>query len=312
VWELLGGLAGEDFNVRQEWLRAFQALKIDKKSKATKMLRSFIEREVTASDVLNIADWYRWNTGSNIYVLKLDLLIDAGFRSEKDLSLLSCEDLLILLSYGTIPPKEFLESNADGLEQFLAYSNVLWNFNFRDESPTGIEVVNLLSTGLHPSGLETLVREIYSPIISHKSDYGLDAHLRNVRGQGFYDTLTETVISLSETGLMVNAANILKYWALSEDMILHLIDRDLLDLDSLKIARLMDSTDELDTWVLIQPGVIAAGQVKKWRRYGFEANEAEQWSRAGFSAGSASKWRKNVNDPIVARRRIDAGIRLPK
>ncbi len=311
MWELLGA-AGNDVTVRSEWLRAFHALNVVKRSKAIQMMESFIERNVTASDVLNISDWYRWTTGSNIYFIKLNLLIDAGFRSEQDLKLLSCADLPILLFYGTIPPKEFLELNIDGLEQFLSVSNVLWNFNFREESPTGIEVVQLLSTGLDSSALETLIGEIYSPVINRAIEYGLDGKLRNHRGESFYDMFAKTVQSVSETGLNLTTENIVKYWSLSGDMILHLIDRDLLDWDNLKIARLMDSTDELDSWLLIEPGTVQAGQVKDWRRYGFAASEAEQWGKSGFSAKLAAKWRKIVGDPIVARRRVEAGIKPRK
>jgi hypothetical protein len=52
--------------------------------------------------------------------------------------------------------------------------------------------------------------------------------------------------------------------------------------------------------------------VKDWRRFGFAAIEAEQWGKSGFEPKLASEWRKVVSDPIVARRRVDAGIKLHK
>ncbi len=311
MWELLGA-AGNDVNVRSEWLRAFHALNVVKRSKAIQLLESFIDRNVTSSDVLNISDWYRWSTGSNIYVMKLNLLIDAGYRNEKDLELLSCSDLPFLLSYGTIPPKEYLLSRKSALNQFLSYSNALWKLEINVAGPSGLDVLNILNTGIRAVNLEQIIAKLNVSFPLSDVFGELDGELNNFRGESFYKMFAKTINSVSETGLTVNNENLVKFWALASDMILHLVDRDLLAIDNLKIARLMDSIEELDSWLLTEPGVLQVGQVKDWRLYGFAASEAEQWGKSGFSPKLASKWREVVDDPIVARRRVDAGIKPRK
>lgn len=311
MWEELGE-ASEDLGVREKWLEVFQLLKVDKKSKAQKLLRSFLDRDVTAENILSMADWYRWTIKSDIYLVKLDLLIDAGFRTEGELELLKCADLEILLSYGTIPTKDFLLTNKNGLQKFLSYCNVLWKFSSKLESARGGDVMNLLRTGFNPQLLQELAASMYSPFVTSYMEREFDEEFRNLRGESFYDMFSNTVGSLAESGLAITKENVEKFWSLSSELILYVIDNDLLSKENLKLARLTGDTQELSSWLAIEAGAIAINDVKNWLQRDFRASEAESWSKSGFTARNAAQWRKVTHDPVVARRRFEVGIKPPK
>jgi hypothetical protein len=90
------------------------------------------------------------------------------------------------------------------------------------------------------------------------------------------------------------------------------VDNGLLSDEVLRIARLVDDPVQLDGWLKFNKNVIESVEIREWVRAGFEAEDAVSWKEAGFDAVSAAGWRIVVDNPVVARRRLDAGFQLPE
>jgi hypothetical protein len=112
--------------------------------------------------------------------------------------------------------------------------------------------------------------------------------------------------------LELTTENIAKYWGLSDELILHIVDNGLLSDEVLRIARLVEEPTQLNGWLAFNENTIEAGEIREWVKAGFDAQDAVRWKVAEFDAESAAKWRMVVDNPTVARRRLDAGIQLPE
>jgi hypothetical protein len=240
------------------------------------------------------------------------MLIDLGYRNHFDLDLLSCPDLSVLLSYGTIPSKEYLGSKPSRLGKFVAYCNVLWKLYSDLESPRANDVMSLMQTGVNPNLLENIARDMHDPEVKSEILRGLDKNLCNIKGESFYEMFSRTISSLSSLRLKISTQNVSNYWSLTEELILHIVDQGLEGNRVTDIARLVSSPIELSAWLGTESGDFGIDDVKEWIRYGFRAEEAELWCRSQFDAATASKWRNVTESPIAARRRVEAGIRPPR
>jgi hypothetical protein len=111
-------------------------------------------------------------------------------------------------------------------------------------------------------------------------------------------------------GLTLSFKNLATYWGLSESLILFVIDNDLLTDDALKIAQLVKTPSELVGWLELGTEEIDSDEIHSWVLAGFTAQDATKWKRKGFAAQLAQRWRAVIDDPVVAQRRISAGIQI--
>jgi hypothetical protein len=140
----------------------------------------------------------------------------------------------------------------------------------------------------------------------------VDNQGKNSKGESVFDIFTKTVSSLSKVSLGFTTENIAQYWDLSGELILHIVDNGLLSDEVLRIARLVEDPVQLDGWLKFNENVIEPDEIQEWIRAGFEAEDAVSWKEGGFDAVSATGWRMVVDNPGVARRRLDAGFQLPE
>jgi hypothetical protein len=80
--------------------------------------------------------------------------------------------------------------------------------------------------------------------------------------------------------------------------------------DVLKIAQLVKTPSELVGWLERDDDAIEADEIHEWVLARFDAEDATRWKREGFNAEIAQQWRAVIDDPVVAQRRISAGIQI--
>ena len=78
------------------------------------------------------------------------------------------------------------------------------------------------------------------------------------------------------------------------------------------MARVVENPEELASWLETGSELISHDLVRDWVKIGFSANEAHEWRQSGFDAETASRWRQVTDNPVAARRRIEAGIQPPE
>jgi hypothetical protein len=278
-------------------------------------LVSFKEQGVTPENVVEIAEWFRLQFREPIQIDELGMHFDAGYRSETDMKMLYDNDLFQDLSFNCIPSKALLLNVGIDGATFKNYEDVLYRlteYRFMAEAPQEVQVERLLLSGIEIDRLREIDEEIgFNPLMSEVMDE-LDDEAKNAKGESIFDIFTKTVSALSKVCLELTTENIAKYWGLSDELILHIVDNGLLSDEVLRIARLVEEPTQLNGWLAFNENTIEAGEIREWVKAGFDAQDAVRWKVAEFDAESAAKWRMVVDNPTVARRRLDAGIQLPE
>lgn len=278
-----------------------------------------IESKISPSDVKTIIDWHVENAHfSDLTLSFLIEIIKSGYENYWDLNQLVCDDLPHLLADEVLPMKRFLDENVDGLKKFLSGWEILLSLEC-EPSPTRPDIMRLLDVDIDHGMLSEISSELgglyYLPrdkkfvaeLPKEVDDESNEWPIENV-----YTTFSNTVACLIEARLTVSEENILRYFSLSTELILHVVDNDLLTDEVLKIARLVENPEELTSWLETGFEVISHELVRHWVKFGFSANDAQEWCRSGFDGETANRWRQVTDNPVVARRRIEAGIQPPK
>ena len=278
-------------------------------------LEGFIEQGVTPQNVVEIAEWFRREFRRPINSDELVVCFDAGYRTNDEMDLLNYDQVLQDIADGwNLPSKSVLvRLGLDG-KTFKDYEYILSGLNdykFFD-MPQETEVERLILSGIELDRLKEIDEEIGGdPLISEVMSE-LDNKGKNSKGESVFDIFTKTVSSLLKVSLGFTTENIAQYWDLSGELVLHVVDNGLLSDEVLRIARLVDDPVQLDGWLKFNENVIESVEIREWVRAGFEAEDAVSWKEAGFDAVSAAGWRIVVDNPVVARRRLDAGFQLPE
>ena len=278
------------------------------------LLQQYNADGVTPENVKLIAEWFYKQFNEPLYIEYLNVIVNAGFRDDQDLKLLSYRETYDALENELpLPSKTTLAALEKGMKTYSAYESLLWKID-DDADVIELDIEGLGRTGMEISFLENLVEGLLQDEVLDV----VEAEYEDVDSDGFHfprPTLSEifvsTILALSETGLKTTKANFQKFWGMSPAMILFVIDNGLLAEDVLKIARMVKEPEALSRWLSVGHENIPTAEVRSWVRVGFTIDEAEKWKSAGFDAISASKWHVIVDDPIVARRRLEVGIQAP-
>ena len=283
-------------------------------------LLALIESKISPEALKSIIDWHVKNAYySDLTLSFLIEIIESGYEGYWDLNRLACDDLPWLLSDEVLPMKEFLVERVDGLEKFMLSRKILENLQC-DFVPKRADIMRLLSTGVELGKLSEVSIELGELLYDATEDNKFAAEFvnelndgfQNWRGESLYTMYSNTAKGLAEARLAVSAENFIRYWGLSSDLILYVVDNDLLSDDVLKIARLVENPVELASWLETGFELISHDLVRDWVKTGFSANEAHEWCRSRFDAETASRWRQVTDNPVAARRRIEAGIQPPE
>ena len=307
-------------SVSKEWyetfLWGFSPRRLDgfEHQNFVELLREYGSHGVTPEIVKLIAEWFHDQFNEPLDFEYLTEIINAGFRDEQDLNLLSYREAYETLSIGLpLPSKTTLAALEKGMKTFQAYERLLWEF---DDAADAIEldIEGLGRTGIEISILQNLVDGLLQDGVFDV----VEAECEDADADGFHfprpslsEIFISTIVALSETGLETTQVNFEKFWGLPPAMVLYVIDNGLLAEDVMKIARLVKEPEVLSRWLSVGHENIPTSEVRSWVRAGFTADEADKWKSAGFDAISASKWQAIVNDPIAARRRLEVGIQAP-
>jgi hypothetical protein len=277
-------------------------------------LIGFKEQGVTPENVVEIAEWFRLRFREPIQIDELAICFDAGYRTEADMEMLYDIELDRDLLYGRIIPSKatLFRMGIDGTT-FKDYKDVLYRVYLpRFLEPQEAEVERLFSSGVELDRLRELDEDLLTDPCMEEVLSELADECRSFESDSPYDIFTKTVSALSKVCLELTTENIAKYWGLSDELILHIVDNGLLSDEVLRIARLVEEPTQLNGWLAFNENTIEAGEIREWVKAGFDAQDAVGWKTAEFDAESAAKWRMVVDNPTVARRRLDAGIQLPE
>lgn len=283
-------------------------------------LLALMDLNISPNDVKAVIDWHSEQAlYSDLTLSFLIEIIESGYEGYWDLNRLACDDLPWLLSDEVLPMKSFLEENVDGLERFVSGLVVLGNLQC-DQSPTRADVMRLLDLEIDHGMLSEISSELgellYDELMDKKFAAAfvseLDDHFQNWRGENLYTMFSNTAKGLTEAQLPISTENFIRYWGLGSDLILYVVDNDLLSEEVLKVARVVENPEELASWLETGSELISHDLVRDWVKIGFSAKEAHEWRRSGFDAETASRWRQVTDNPVAARRRIEAGIQPPK
>lgn len=269
---------------------------------------------VTPENVKLIAEWFYKQFDEPLHIEHLNTIVNAGFRDDQDLKLLSYRETYDALENDwPLPLKTTLAALEEGMKTYHDYESLLWEIDY-DADAIQLDIEGLGRTGIEILLLKNLVEGLLQDEVLDV----VEAECEDTPADGFRfprPTLSEvfvsTILALSETGLEITQVNFQKFWGLPSAMVLYVIDNGLLAEDVMKIARMVKEPEALSRWLSVGHKRIPTAEVRSWVRAGFTADEAEKWKSAGFDAISASKWHVIVNDPIAARRRLDVGIRAP-
>jgi hypothetical protein len=278
------------------------------------LLQEYGSKGVTPEIVKLIAEWFHNQFDDPLDFEYLTEILNAGFRDEQDLNLLSYREAYDTLSIGfPLPSKATLAALEKGMETFSAHQRLLWKFD-DDSEAIELDIEGLGRTGIEISFLENLIDGLLEDGVLDV----VEAEYEDTPADGFHfprpslsEIFVSTIIALSETGLEITQVNFQKFWGLPPAMVLYLIDNGLLAKDVMRIARMVKEPEVLGRWLSVGHENIPTSEVRSWVRAGFSADEADKWKSAGFDAIAASKWHVIVNDPIAARRRLDVGIQAP-
>ena len=278
------------------------------------LLDEYGSNGVTPEIVKLIAEWFQNQFNKPLDIEYLNKIVDAGFRDDKDLKLLSYREAYDALSIGwPIPLKTTLAALENGMETYSTYESLLWDID-DDADAIELDIEGLGRTGIEISFLKNFVEGLLQDGVLDV----VEAECDDTPADGFHfprlclsEIFVSTIIALSETGLEITQVNFQKFWGLPPTMVLYVIDNGLLAEDVMKIARMVKEPEVLSRWLSVGHENIPTSEVRSWVRAGFTADEADKWKSAGFDAISASKWHVIVNDPIAARRRLDVGIQAP-
>ena len=277
-------------------------------------LIGFKEQGVTPENLVEIAEWFRLRFREPIQIDELALCFDAGYRTKADMEMLYDNELQQDLSYGrSIPSRATLfRMGIDGTT-FKDYKDVFYRLNLPGFlEPQEAEVERLFASGVDLDRLRELDEGLMTDPCMEEVLSELDDECRSFESDSPYDIFTKTVSALSKVCLEFTTENIAKYWGLSDELILHIVDNGLLSDEVLRIARLVEELTQLNGWLAFNENTIEATEIREWVKAGFDAQDAVRWKVAEFDAELAAKWRIVVDNPTVARRRLDAGIQLPK
>lgn len=278
-----------------------------------------IESKISPKVVKSIIDWHVKNAYySDLTLSFLIEIIESGYLGYWDLNLLECDDLPYLLADEVLPTKKFLEENFDGMKKFVSSWEILVNLQC-DSSPTRADVMRLLDVDIDHEILSEISTELgglyYLPRDKRfvaELPKELEDGPNNWCTEGLYTIFSFTVACLIEAGLSISEENILRYFSLSTDLILYVVDNDLLSEEVLKVARVVEQPLELASWLEYGFETISHDEVREWVKHGYSAKDAHEWYRSGFDAETANRWRQVTDNPVAARRRIEAGIKPPE
>jgi hypothetical protein len=313
----------------QEWMDLLlwnmqkSFIELSNNDEEVKLFERYIADGISPQSVRAIAEWHRYKSNHSIAVDVLNKILDAGYRDNSDLEMITKNCLEEALSWGrSIPSKSTLikmSTNSDGFDE---YSDLLWNlYEGLSNGPSETDVENLWRTGLEIEELkelghllfdDALMSFIYSEDGSFLEIYSdLDGNYFDIAERNLYVAFASTLQSIREVGVELSRANVAKYWGMSALMILFVIDNGIRDADHLRIARYVRSSSELHGWISAGQEDIPLDEVQLWIKSGFVATSAMEWKIAGFDAVSAAKWKVSIDNPVVARRRLEAGIQAP-
>jgi hypothetical protein len=264
---------------------------------------SFAAQGVSPENVKSIAEWCKRNFREPASIDHIEVLINAGFRDEDDMDLLEFDELQEHLEQEQkIPSKETLVKL--GIDGSMYHGFMLAVLSFDGLWPEESDVIDLVRTSVTLDQLAAIDSYL-------DEDDRMQAILMEFEGDELlHQVFVNTIAALVKVGLNVDNDNVIKYWGLNSELVLHVIDNDLLTDDVLRIARLLKEPSELMGWLTLNSGQIEPDEIQEWAKLGFDAQTALKWRAADFDAEIAQQWRAVIDDPVVAQRRISAGIQI--
>ena len=314
----------DDWNALLAWV--FLEEKIDYYDDSNTLretLVAFQMQGVTAENLQEMAKWLSWKFRRPVTTEQLAHCVNAGFVTSDDLDLLNHVNLKWDIEFfNPLPSKDVLmELEIDG-SQYQQFEQVFVSLFNWGTYATESEIAALVKTGISIDQLAVFVDEPLDDDEEEKEAEPsreelmdsifnqLDPDYCNLEGISVFTLFSRTVKAIVNVGLTLSFKNLATYWGLSESLILFVIDSGLVTDDVLKIAQLVKTPAELVGWLERDDDAIEAGEIYQWVLAGFDAEDATKWKREGFNAEIAQQWRAVIDDPVVAQRRISAGIQI--
>jgi hypothetical protein len=314
----------EEWNHLLVWVFLERKIEFHDHDELQDQLIALQSKDVAAESVRAMAEWLRQMFSTQITIEELVHCVDAGFVTSEDLELLNYDNLKWdIENLNPLPSKKvLLQFGIDG-NQFHQYMEVLLTLEAVAEYPTELEIVTLVETGATLSQLSCFRDYLDDSLDSEWAESNRSESLQsifdqlndddcNFKGISAYKLFSRTVKALIDAGLVLSYENLARYWDLSSQLILFVIDHDLLTDDTMRIARLVETPAELLAWLELGTEVIAVDEIHEWVLAGFNADDAAKWKLEGFDAAIARQWSGVIDDPVIALRRRSAGIQPPE
>jgi hypothetical protein len=316
----------DDWNVLLAWVLLEEKIEISYGDDTLReMIINFQAQGVAAENVQSMAEWLYSKFRRAITTEELTHCVNAGFVNSDDLDLLSHVNLKWdIENLNPLPSKDVLmELEIDG-RQYHEFEQVFVSLFDWGCYATESEIAALVKTGISFDQLAVFIEEPLADVDEDgKEDADpsrdelmdgifdqLDLDYCNREGISVFTLFSRTVKSIVNVGLTLSFKNLATYWGLSESLILYVIDNGLVTDDVLKIAQLVKTPSELVGWLERDDDAIEADEIHEWVLARFDAEDATRWKREGFNAEIAQQWRAVIDDPVVAQRRISAGIQI--
>ena len=316
----------DDWNALLAWVLLEEKIDYsDGRDMLREALVAFQIQGVAAENLQEMAKWLYWKFRRPVTTEELAHCVNAGFATSDDLDFLNYVNLKWdIENLNPLPSKDVLmELEIDG-SQYHQFEQVFVSLFDWGCYATESEIAALVKTGICIDQLAVFVDEHLADGDEDRGEDAdtsrdelmdtifdqLDLDFCNLEGISVFTLFSRTVKSIVNVGLTLSFKNLATYWGLSESLILFVIDNGLVTDDVLKIAQLVKTPAELVGWLERADDAIEADEIHEWVLAGFDAEDATKWKREGFNAEIAQQWRAVTDDPVVAQRRISAGIQM--
>ena len=276
-----------------------------------KAIHEFVNSGIEVEQVIDICSWYRHLFDESIEIEHLCNVIRAGYLNSQFLCTLDTDEIYGFINWGGLPPLRILAGLGGGLDEFLEMQSIFWD-EFREDDDACDFIERLIHLNVDIGLLKVLSEELLEDAAMEAVVDELDDDLQDFRNRSFANQFLDSIVQVRGAGFELSRENIMQYWGLSSDLILQIVDNDLFSDEVFKMARVVENPEELASWLETGSELISHDLVRDWVKIGFSANEAHEWRQSGFDAETASRWRQVTDNPVAARRRIEAGIQPPE
>ena len=207
------------------------------------VVRYFSGEGISPYSVKKVFNWYFWVFDEVVESEVLKNILKAGYEEPDELRLLQVDEYLWdrLNSVRVVPSCGVLDRVDMSTYMKLETFSYAWcNDGLSEE-----EIIRILDLGISPDVLVSAISELNDDFVEQLEE-DLDENYCNLRGVSFTECFLETLAGLVETGLEIAPGNLTKFWSLTAEQMLYVIDHDIKDKNFIRLARVLKTNPEID------------------------------------------------------------------